>query len=296
MKVFLTGATGYIGSAVAEALLAAGHSVTGTARTVEAEQILKSRGLTPYRADLRSPESLMEGVESSDGVIHTGTTNDGRLDSEAVRAMLKALKGKNKPFVYTSGVWVLGNTGETPVDESAPLKPPAIVAWRPAVEAEVLNAESVRGIVIRPAIVYGRAMGLPGMFVQSATETGAARYIGNGDNRWPLVEVDDLADLYVRAFEKAPAGSLWHGVAGESVRVKDIAEAASFGADSGGLTEEVPIEEAEKRFGNLLVEALRLDQVVSGEKARRELGWEPSAIPVLEDLRYGSYAMTRINP
>lgn len=296
MKVFLTGASGYIGTAVAEALLAAGHTVTGLARSVEAEQTLKGRGITPVRGDLNAAPSLVSPVKAADGVIHTGTTNNGRNDIDAVRAMLDALTGTNKPLVYTSGIWVLGNTGDTPATESSALHPPPIVAWRPALESDVLNAEGVRGIVIRPAIVYGRGAGLPSLFVQSATESGAARYIGTGENRWPLVEVDDLAELYVKAFEKAGAGSLWHAVHGESVPMKTIAEAASFGADAGGLTESMPVEQANARFGEPLVQALLLDQVVSGEKAKRDLGWTPDAISILEDLRYGSYAMTRINP
>src|SRR5712692_1954493 len=158
LRVFLTGATGYIGGAVADALLAAGHSVTGLARSDEAAGKLRLKGITPYRGDLKSPTSLAAGVQASKGVIHTGTTNDGTLDEEAVRAMLEALRGSGRPFVYTSGVWVLGDTGGQIADESAPLHPTPLVAWRPAVEKLVPDAAAhgVRAVVIRPAIVYGR--------------------------------------------------------------------------------------------------------------------------------------------
>ena len=195
-------------------------------------------------------------------------------------------------------MWVLGNTGDTPADENAPVQPPAIVAWRPPLENRVLAYadRQVRAIVIRPAMVYGRGGGIPGMFVQSANETGAARYIGDGQNRWTLVHVEDLADLYVRAVEYALAGTLYHGAVGPAVRVKEIAEAASFGADAGGHTVSIPLDQAVAQMGPLLVEALTLDQVVSGEKAQNELAWQPRAVSVLEDLRYGSYAMARINP
>ena len=296
MKVFLTGATGYIGSAVAEALLAGGHDVSGLARSLEAEQTIRDRGMTPVPGDLKHPASLTAPMQSVDGVIHTGTTNEGRADGEAILAMLNALQGTGKPFVYTSGVWVIGNTGDQPADESTPLNPPPIVAWRPAVEKSVLDAApGVRSIVIRPGVVYGRASGLPGMFVQSAQETGAARYIGDGLNRWPLVHVEDLADLYVRALESAPAGTLLHAVDGLAVQVKEIAEAASFAADAGGRTESWPVDEATAKLGPLAA-ALMLNQVVSGEKAKTMLGWAPHAVSILEDLRYGSYAMSRINP
>lgn len=297
MKVFLTGATGYVGGAIAEALLAAGHKVVGLARTIEAEQKLKDAGITPALGDLHKPEAIGEWVASADGVIHAGTTNDGRIDTEAVRAMLGVLKGTHKPLIYTSGVWVLGNTGDAPAGEDAPVNPPTIAAWRPAVEREVLNAtEDVRSIVIRPGMVYGRGAGLFGIFIQSAVETGAARYIGDGRNRWATVHVEDLADLYVRAFEKATPGSLFHAAEGPAVTTREIAEAASFGADAGGKTEAMPREQAEKKFGPYLVEALLLHQVVSAERAKQMLGWRPAAVSVLEDLRYGSYAMSRINP
>jgi nucleoside-diphosphate-sugar epimerase len=297
MKIFLTGATGYIGSAVAEALLAAGHSVAALARNVEAEQTIRDRGMTPVPGDLKSPASLASRLDSVDGAIHAGTTNEGRTDTDAVTAMLDALQGTNKPFVYTSGVWVLGNTGDQPADESAPLNPVRMVEWRPAAEQRVLDAakRGVRAIVIRPAIVYGRGGGLPGMFVQSANESGAAQYIGDGQNRWPFVHVEDLADLYVRAVEKAPPATLLHAADGPAVRLRDIAEAASFGADAGGHIVSLPFEQASAKLGPL-ADAFVLDQVISGEKAKQMLGWNPHAVGILEDLRYGSYAMARINP
>ena len=296
MKFFLTGATGYIGSAVAEALLAGGHTVAALARSLESEQTIRDRGMTPVTGDLKHPASLISPMQSVDGVIHAGTTNEAKADGEAVLAMLGALKDSGKPFVYTSGIWVLGNTGDQAADETAPLQPPPIVAWRPAVEQSVLNASpGVRSVVIRPAIVYGRGGGLPGMFVQSAQETGAARYIGDGMNRWPLVHVEDLASLYVRAAESAPAGTVFHGADGPSIRVKDIAEAASFAVDAGGRTESWSVDEATAQLGPL-VAALLLDQVVSGDKAKATLAWKPQAVSILDDLRYGSYAMSRINP
>lgn len=297
MKIFLTGATGYIGSAVAEALQAAGHTVAGLARTVEAEQTLKSRAITPVRGDLGAPKSLANAAANSEAVIHCGTTNDGRKDTDAIREMLESLKGTQQPFLFTSGVWVLGHTGDSPATEDSAVNPPAIASWRTAVEGDVLAAASagIRTIVIRPGVVYGWGLGLPGLFVQSANEKGAAYYIESGENRWPMVNVEDLADLYVRLIEKGATG-LYHAVEGPSVKMRDIAEAASFGAGAGGKTASWTREEASERFGPALVEALLLDQVVSADKAKRELGWAPKAVGVLEDLRYGSYAMARINP
>lgn len=289
LNIFLTGATGYIGGAIAEALLAHGHKVTGLARSDDAVSTLSAKGVVPHRGDLTSPASLTEIAKASDGVVHAGTTNDGRLDQEAVRAMLEALGGSGKPFVYTSGVWVLGDTGGTIADESAPLKPAALVAWRPAMEAMVLESahNGVRSVVIRPAIVYGRGRGIPADFVKSARETGAARFVGTGENRWPTVHVDDLADLYVRALVSGAPGTLLHAAHG-AYRVIEIAEAASQGAGAGGRTECWPLVHARETLG-AYADALVLDQQVSAEKAKSTLGWNPRAVSILDDLRNGSY-------
>jgi len=225
LKIFLTGATGYIGGAIADAALADGHSVTGLARSDEAAAKLKTKGIVPVRGDLHSAASLMEAARTADAVIHAGTTNDGSADQEAVRIMIGAMHGSGKPFLYTSGIWVLGDTGGHTVDETAALNPIPMVAWRPGVEQMVLDAarDGVRAIVIRPAVVYGRGGGIPADFVRSARETGAARYVGTGQNRWPMIHLDDLADLYLRAVEKATAGTLLHAVDNTRFRVQEIA-------------------------------------------------------------------------
>ena len=294
MKIFLTGATGYIGASVADALIAAKHSVVGMARSEEAAEKLRSRGISPAPADLKQPGSSSEAVRSCDGVISTGTTNDGPVDRAAVARMLELLKGTGRPFVYTSGVWVLGDTGGKMVDESAPANPAALVAWRPSMEQFVLSAAAgnVRAVVIRPGIVYGRGRGIAADFIESAQKTGAARFAGTGENRWPVVHVDDLADLFVRALERGGAGSLYHAADRSAYRVNEIAEAASHGAGAGGKTESWPLEEARKALG-AYADALVLDQQVSAEKARLELGWNPHRPTVLEDVRHGSYALRR---
>jgi nucleoside-diphosphate-sugar epimerase len=292
MNVFLTGATGYIGSVVAEAVLASGHSVTGLARSDAAARKMALKGIVPWRGDLTSPAALAETAKAAGGAIHAGTTNDGRLDREAVRSMLDALRGSGKPFIYTSGIWLLGNTGEKPADESAPLNPIELVEWRPAVEAMVLDSakHDVRAIVIRPAIVYGRGGGIPAELVNSARETGAARYVGDGQNRWPMVQMHDLADLFARALDRAVPGTLLHAADDTAFRVKEIAEAASDAAGTGGRTSSWPLDEARKSLGGY-ADALVLDQRISSEKAKTTLGWNPREKSVVEDLRHGSYLL-----
>jgi nucleoside-diphosphate-sugar epimerase len=294
MRIFLTGATGYIGSAVAEALQKAGHEVTGLARTPEKAKALEARGIRAHLGDLLKPETVASAARTADGVIHTANTNDAnaaQADLAAVRAMLTALEGSGKPFVYTSGVWVLGSTGNQVATEQTPVNPTPLVAHRATVEQEVLTAKSrgVRGVVIRPALVYGRGGSIPAMLTKSARENGATRFVGDGQNRWPFVDVEDLAQLYLRAVEKAAAGSIYNASHGPSYRVREVAEAASIGGGAKGKTESWPLEEARKAIG-LFADALVLDQQVSGEKAKKELGWAPRAGSVLDDLKTGSYA------
>jgi nucleoside-diphosphate-sugar epimerase len=160
------------------------------------------------------------------------------------------------------------------------------------VEQRVLEGASrgIRTAVIRPAIVYGRGGGIPAGFVDSAQKDGAAQYVGTGDNRWPFVHVDDLADLYLLALEKAPPGTLLLAVSGPSYRVRDVAAAASRGAGAGGKTLALPLEEARKKLG-AYADALVLDQQASGRRAEELLGWRPYRSDVLEDIERGSYAL-----
>ena len=253
MQVFLTGATGYIGSAVAEARVNAVYAVVGLARADDQARLLAAKGLGAHRGDLRDPASLAEGARNADAVIHTAlaaATDAGQVDRAAVEAIIGALSQFNRPFVYTSGCWVLGNTGDRVADEDAPLAPTPLVAWRPANEQLLSDAarQGVQGIVLRPAMVYGHGGGLVASFVQSAREHGAARVIGKGENRWTFVHVDDLAALYVQAL-RAAAGTLLFAAHGPAVRVRDVAEAASRAAGAGGRVEIVPIEEARKTMG-----------------------------------------------
>ncbi|MGD0437171.1 MAG: NAD-dependent epimerase/dehydratase family protein [Bryobacteraceae bacterium] len=284
MDLFLTGATGYIGGAVADALRGAGHSVAGLARSDESAGLLHLRGIAAHHGDLAHPQSLMAAALACDGVIHVGTTNDGAVDRLAVELMLQALAGSGKPFVYTSGIWVLGDTGGRLVDETAPVRPAALVEWRPAMERMVLAAamQGVRATVIRPGIVYGRGGGIPAGFVESAEMRGVVQYVGTGENHWPVVHVEDLADLYVRVVENAAAGELFHAVENSRHSVREIAEAA------GARTEPWPLEAARKTLG-AYADALALDQNVSAEKAKATLGWKPRADGILDDLRRGSY-------
>jgi len=274
MRIFMTGATGYIGSVVTEKLLAAGHRVAGLARSEDSGARLTKAGAEAVRGSLDDGDAIARGAAAADGAIHLAmefSAEAPKLDGIAIEAILRGLDGDAKPFVYTSGVWVMGSTGGHVVDEDAPLNPVPLVAWRPAHEEMVRKAEGVRGVVIRPAMVFGRSGG----FVRSLFRpdaTGVVRYVGTGENRWSMVDVDDLADLYVRALA-APAGSLYFAAAGPAVPVPVVAQAFAGGAELQGL----PVEEARRTMGPL-ADALAIDCMVTGLKAVRELGWNPSRV------------------
>ena len=291
MRVFLTGATGYIGTAVAERLRAAGHTLSGLARSDASAQRLAAADIRPIRGDFSNPGSVSAAAAAADGVISLATTYDPAVDGPAIDAILEALAGSDKPFVYTSGIWSHGDTGDAVADETTPPKPPALVQWRQAVEDRVRQGarRGIRTVVIRPAIVYGRGGGIPAGFVDSARKEGSARYVGTGKNRWPFVHVDDLAELYLLALERAPAGTLLLGVSGPSHPVEEVAAAASRGAGAGGRTTAWPLEEARKSLG-AYADALVLDQQASGRRAQETLGWQPTRPDVLEDIERGSYA------
>ena len=287
MNVLVTGATGYIGAAIARALTAAGHGVAGLARSSDAARRLEAAGVAAVAGDLTDTDSLA-AARNFDGVIHAAMqwgSDAGRIDESGVRAMLAALAGSAKPFVYTSGVWVMGNTGDRLAGEGAMLRPTPLVAWRPAVERMVLDAveSNVRGIVIRPAVVYGRGGGIVGAWVREAREHGAPRVVGDGGNRWSFVHVDDLADLYVRALLNSGGGQLYLAAEGPALTVKEVAEAASRAGGAGGKVAYIPLEEARRNMGPL-ADALVLDQRVGSTKAGRLLGWTPRGPDVLKDL------------
>jgi nucleoside-diphosphate-sugar epimerase len=282
MKVFVTGGSGYIGAAVCEKLRDFGHQVTGLARSDASAHKLQAAGIQPVRGDLRDSSIVLRAAREANAAIHLAqeySAETAQLDRLLVDTVIEEFRLTGRPFVYTSGIWVLGDTGGKEADESAPLHPAALVAWRPGHEQLVLQAQGPRGIVIRPAMVYGRGGGIVGDFERQARE-GVVRFPGTGENRWPFVHVDDLASLYTLALQ-APAGSLYYATAGQSIPLREVAVAAA--ARTGARVESIPIEEARRSMGPM-ADALTLDQQISARKATRELGWAPKAKSVLEEL------------
>jgi nucleoside-diphosphate-sugar epimerase len=292
MRIILTGATGYIGSAVAARLRAGGHDVRGLARSDEAADALAAAGVTPVRGALGDADVLAAAARDADAVVHAGfdgTRQAVALDAGAVDAFLGALAGSGKALVYTSGTAVLGDTSAAVADEDAPAANPAM-AWRAEIERRVREAEGVRGIVIRPALVYGRgdASVLRRMRDEARAE-GTVSYPGDGANRWGTVHVDDLADLYALAVERAPAGALYHAAGPEALEMREIAALASRAAGAEGRTRALDREEAKRRLG-FLAGMMAMDLRVSSARARDELGWTPQRPSLREEMARGSDA------
>ncbi|MBI4264813.1 MAG: NAD-dependent epimerase/dehydratase family protein [Acidobacteria bacterium] len=283
MRIFLTGATGYVGSAVLEALLRGGHDVTALVRDPEKAERVSMRGVQPVLGDLSKPASYAASAEACDGIVHTAYESSKRgakVDRQAVDTLLgaairRAARGQPVGVVYTSGVWVLGNTAGAAAEE-APVRPTPLVSWRPDHEKLVLDAgrgRTLRTAVVRPGIVYGGARGIIGDLLKDAAN-GLVRVVGDGRNHWPCVYDRDLADLYVRVATRPEASGVFHANDEADERVADIVEAIARQAKMRPDLRHMPIEEARAKMGPY-ADALALNQIVRSPRAHA-LGWTPT--------------------
>jgi nucleoside-diphosphate-sugar epimerase len=289
MDVLIIGATGYVGTALDESLTAQGHRTVGVARSDMARYKLQARGSAFVRADAAKAQSLIEPAKKAEAVVYCPQITDADAHSvglNALRAVARALAGTEKTFVYVSSAWVYGPTGSEPATEDSQPKPPAVLSRRLELERMTLNMTKIgiRGLVVRPGIAYGRGAGIPAMFVQSARERKFATVVGEGDNRWATIGIQDLGELLARVLEAGRPGRAYNAINNDAFTVNEIAEAASRGAGTGGATAHVPADLLGP-FG----ECLALDQCISAERAKTDLGWSPQAPSLVEELEFGSY-------
>ena len=281
MRIFLTGATGYIGSAVVDALLRASHQITALVRTPQAVDALSARGVTPVLGDIRTVKTYRAVAEGHDAYIHVAADSGSKreeVDRKAIDTLLSAATARPRTspasFVYTSGVWVLGSNAQL-MDETAQPNPGQLLGWRPTHEQLVLQAAtpSLRTAVIRPGIVYGGNRGIVSDLLKNALN-GLIRVIGSGENHWPLVYDRDLADLYVRIATRPEADGIYHANDEGDETVNAIVEGIAGHLTMTPDVRHVPLEEARKKLG-AYADALALDQRVRGPRARA-LGWSPT--------------------
>ncbi len=294
MRIFLTGATGFIGSHLVPELLGAGHEVIGLTRTDEGAKALAQAGVEPYRGTLEDPEGLRAPAAQADAVIHTAFDHDFsnfmancEKDRRVIRALGAALAGSDRPFVITSGTGMgAGEPGRTATEDVIDTDNP-----NPRVASELAGAEmsaaGVKVVVVRlPQVHDTRKQGLISPLIELAREKGVSAYVGEGRNGWPAAHVSDVAPLYRLAVEQGNAGERFHAVAEEAVSAREIATVV--GAGLGVPVVSLSPDQVGEHFGWLGM-FVGMDMPASSAWTRQRLGWRPEGPGLIADLRQMDY-------
>ena len=297
MRIFVTGATGFIGSAVVPELIRAGHQVLGLTRSEAGAEALRAQGAEVLHGNLEDLDSLRKGAADADGVIHLAFTHDFsqfekvcEQDRNVITAIGEVLLGSDRPFVITSGTAIAENVDGKPSTEDGP-----ITSWNPRGASEAtardLIARGVNISVVRlPQVHDTRKQGLVPYIHAVAREKRISAYIGDGNNRWPAAHVSDVARLYRLALEKAEKGAIYHAVDEEGVTMKAIAEALGRGLKVPVVS--IKPEETQAHFGWLALFA-KHDMPASSAITRRKLNWHPTGPDLITDLDGMDYSQAR---
>lgn len=284
MRILLTGATGYIGSAVLDVLVEAGHEVTAVVRTERAARDVTGRGATAVRGDVTAVDWFAARLAEVDAAIHAAAPDDGApaFNDAVIDAAIRAYGQDGRRFVLTSGIWEFGEGAD--LADDAPLDPPRLVAWRVPREERLL-ASGVDAAVVAPGIVYGNDRGLVASLIADAprSEAGALRLIGDGSQRWTFVHVDDLARLYLAVVEAAGVRGRVIASDGSPTTVRALAQVVAGVVGAAGVAPERP-DASRERLGADFADALLLDQAGTGRVAH-QLGWVPEHASVIDDVR-----------
>jgi nucleoside-diphosphate-sugar epimerase len=289
MRVFVTGASGFIGSALVPELIQAGHRVLGMTRSDEGARALTTAGAEVHRGTLEDLESLRAGAAQADAVIHLAFNHDFSNfqkgcedDRKAIVAMGEVLAGSGKPLIGTGGVLVGNPIPGHPVDEDDVRLADGFPRQSEQATLETVE-KGVRGIVMRLSQIHDtHKQGLVSFLIRVALEKKKLAYVGDGSQRWAAAHVSDTARLYRLALEKAEAGSKWHAVAEQGVSAKEIAEA--LGRRLNLPVVSISAEEAPAHFQFVVGRFMTLDCPTSNTKTRERLGWEPTGPGLIEDL------------
>jgi nucleoside-diphosphate-sugar epimerase len=299
MRVFVTGATGFVGSAIVKDLIQAGHQVLGLARNGAASDALKQLGAEAHRGDLTDLESLAAGARASEGVIHTAYNNDfsqfaaaGETDRRVVEALGTALAGSGRPLVITSAIGMLSPGRPTSEDDAGDPNGPGAVRLPSEEKALALSSEGVRSSIIRlPLMVHDRTkQGLATSLIGLARQTGVSAYVDDGVNRWPAVHRLDAARVYRLALERGATPGQFHAVAEEGVPFKEIAEVIGRRLNIPVVSKS-PAEVAE-HFGWFAMFA-GIDAPTSSARTRAKLGWKPELPGLIADIDHPAYFAQR---
>jgi nucleoside-diphosphate-sugar epimerase len=290
MRVFVTGSTGFIGTALVPELIGAGHEVLGLTRSDAGAEALQRAGAKAHRGDLEDLESLKSGAAQEDAVIHLAFNHDFSkfldncaMDRRAIETLGGVLAGSGRPLMMTSGTGVVQGALGTPVTED--VKMTGSGNPRGASE-ETAAAQDTRVIIVRLPQVHDTVkQGLVSYLIRVAREKGVVAYVGDGKNRWPAAHVSDVARLYRLALEKGDA-AIYHAVDEEGVPVKEICEVVGVGLKLPVVS--LSPEEAQGHFGWLAMFA-GMDLPASSAKTRKALGWDPVGVGILEDLKNMKY-------
>jgi nucleoside-diphosphate-sugar epimerase len=295
MRVFVTGATGFVGAAVVEELIAAGHQVLGLTRSDAGANALLAAGAQVHRGDLQDLDSLRRGAAAADGVIHTAFNHDFskfkencESDRQVIEALGATLAGSDRPLIVTSAVGILPS-GRMATEETAPASGPSAHPRSATEEAAAsIAARGVRISVVRlAASVHGEGdHAFVPRLIDLARQKGVSAYVGDGLNRWPAVHRRDAAQLYQLVLEKGSAGARYHGVAELGIPLRDIASV--IGRHLNVPVVALSADEAASHFG-WFVHFAQMDMPASSEQTRERLGWQPKRPGLIADLESANY-------
>jgi nucleoside-diphosphate-sugar epimerase len=295
MRVFVTGASGFIGSAVVQELLRAGHEVAGLARSDSSAEAIAAAGAEVHRGDLDDLDSLRAGAEASDGVIHLAYIHDfskfednARVDQLAIETIGEVLSGSDRPLVIANGTLMLAAGGRTATEEDG--GDPTLRFGRRLNEQLLLGlaGSGVRSASLRlPPTVHGAGdHGFVALIIAAAREKGVSAYVGDGSNRWPAVHRLDAASLFRLALEQAPAGTVLHGVGEEGVPIRELADVIGRHLDVPVAS--ISAAQAAEHFG-FLGAFIGADSPASSALTRARFGWQPTQPGLIDDLELGHY-------